>query len=100
MELLAFPGCHFCFGIGNVTRDIVAEFFECVRSLDAEIAAAIAVGINVGDAMRAQFVVVLLGPFGRAEESAFFSIPRAINDRALWFPAGLDEFAESSRFFH
>src|SRR5256885_11388274 len=47
----------------------------------------------------AQFVIVLLGPLGRAQQSGFFSVPRAIDDGALRLPAGLDQLAERPRFF-
>ena len=50
--------------------------------------------------MRAQFVIVLLGPFGRAQQSGLFSVPRAINDGALGLPSGLDQLPEGPRFFH
>ncbi len=100
VELLALPGGEFCFRVGDFARDILAELFQRVRAFNAEIAAAIAVGIDVRDAVRAQFVVVLLGPFGRAEKAGLFAIPRAINNGAFRFPAGLDELTESPRFFH
>jgi len=41
---------------------IVTEFFECVRAFNFEIASAVAVRIDIRDAVRAQFVIVLLGP--------------------------------------
>ena len=97
--MLALPRRELCFRVGYFARDIVTEFFERVRTFDAEITAAIAVGIDVRDAVRAQFVIVLLGPFGRAQESRLFSVPRTINDGALGLPAGLDQFAESPGFF-
>src|SRR5260370_36031053 len=78
---------------------MVAEFFKGVRRFYGKISAAIAVRIDIGNAVRAQFVVVLLGPFGRAQQSGLFSVPRTINNGALGLPAGLDQLAESPRFF-
>ena len=66
MKLVALPRRQLCFRIGDVARDLVGEFFECVRAFDAKIAAAVAVGIDVGHGVLAQFVGVLFGPFGRA----------------------------------
>ncbi len=43
VELLALPRAQFGFRVGNIARDIVAEFFERMRAFDSEITAAIAV---------------------------------------------------------
>ena len=64
-----------------------------------EIAAAVAVGVDVRDGVCAQFVGVLFGPFGRAEQARLFAVPRAIDDGALRLPALLEQFAERARFF-
>src|SRR5260370_17137180 len=48
--------------------------------------------------MRAEFVVVLFGPFRGTKKSRLFAIPRAINNSALWFPAGFHQLTERPRF--
>ena len=79
--------------------DIVAEFFERVRAFDSEITAAVAVRIDVGNAVGAQFVVMLLGPFGRAQEPRLFAVPRAINNGALRLPSGFYKLPKRASFF-
>ena len=74
-QLIAFPSGQFRFGILDVARHIVHEFFEGVRATQFQIAAAIAVGIDVGDGMLAQLLGVRLDPFRRAEQAGFFAIP-------------------------
>src|ERR1700737_2824394 len=96
---MALPRSESCFRVGYLARDIVAEFFKRVRAFDSEVAAAIAVRIDIRDAVRAEFVEVLLGPLGRAQQSGFFSVPRTINDGAFRLPAGLDQLTERPRFF-
>src|SRR5438477_11083574 len=70
-----------------------------MRAFDSEITAAVTVGIDVGDAVGAQYVIELLGPFGRAQEPRLFAVPRAVNNSALRFPSGLHELAKRTRFF-
>src|SRR5260370_40548464 len=77
VELLALPYTELCFRIGYLAGDIISEFFERVRPFHFEVTAAIAVRIDVRDGVHAQFVIVLLCPFGRAEESRLFAVPRA-----------------------
>src|SRR2546426_2964869 len=43
VELLTFPNTKFRFRVENFSRDIVAEFFQRVRALDFEIAAAVGI---------------------------------------------------------
>ena len=81
-------------GIGDVTRDIVAEFFQRVRAFDSQKAAAVRVGIDVGDGVLAQFVVVRFRPLCGAEQAGLFAVPRAIDDGALGLPA---RFSSSPR---
>src|SRR5229473_2531897 len=42
---------------------------------------------------------MLLGPFGGAQESRLFAVPRAIDNGALRLPSGLDQLTKSPRFF-
>src|SRR6266852_7184774 len=67
-------------------------------TLQSEKTAAIGVGIDVGDRVFAQFVEMVLHPFGGAEQSRLFAIPRAINNGALGLPTRFDEFTESAGF--
>ena len=41
-----------------------------------EIAAAVAVGVDVSDGMLLQFLGVLFGPFGGTEQARLFAVPR------------------------
>src|SRR2546428_13829712 len=43
VELLTFPNTKFRFRVENFSRDIVAEFFQRVRALDFDIAAAVGI---------------------------------------------------------
>src|SRR2546421_10745182 len=70
-----------------------------MRAFDSEITAAVTVGIDVGDAVGAQFVIVLLGPLGRAQEPRLFAIPRAINNSALRLPTGFYKLPKRTRLF-
>src|SRR5436190_6987316 len=70
-----------------------------MRAFDSEITAAVTVGIDVGDAVGAQFVIVLLGPFGRAQEPRLFAVPRAINNGALRLPSGFYQLPKRASFF-
>ncbi len=70
-----------------------------MEPLHVEKAAVVAVGIEIDDGVLLEFVGMLLDPFGRAEKAGLFTIPRAIDDRALGAPALLPQFAESAGFF-
>ena len=70
-----------------------------MRAFDSEITAAVTVRIDVGDAVGAQFVIVLLGPFGRAQEPRLFAVPRAINSGALRLPSGFYQLPNRASFF-
>src|SRR6266436_427419 len=43
---------------------------------------------------------MLLGPFGGAQESRLFAVPRAIDNGALRLPSGLDQLTENPRLFN
>ena len=77
-KLPALPDGEFRFRILNVAGHVVDELFQRVRTCHSEIAASVAVGIDVGDGVLAKFVGVRLDPFGRAEQAGLFAIPRAI----------------------
>src|SRR5208282_1620844 len=96
---LAPPSGKFRFGILNVLGYIVHEFFEGVGATKTKIAAAVAVGIDVGDGVFAKFLGVRLDPFGRAEQAGFFAIPRTKDQRALGLPTLLHKLAERASFF-
>src|SRR4029077_2376665 len=68
-QLRALPDGELRFGILYVARDIVDEFFQRVRTIRAEIAAAVGVGIYVHDRVRFQFVGMLFSKFGGANQS-------------------------------
>ena len=65
--------------------------------LHAEEAAAVAVGVDVGDRVLPQLLRVRLGPLGRAEQHRLLAVPRAVDDRALRAPALLAQLAERPR---
>ena len=71
---------------------------ECEPAM-AEIAAAVAVAVDVDDRVVLQIAGVLFDPFGRAEQPCFFAVPDAIDDRALRLPTLLQQFTESAGFF-
>src|SRR5258707_793040 len=100
VELLAFPNAHFRFGVEYLARNIVAEFFQRMRALHFEISAAVGIRVNIRDTVRAQFVIMLLGPFGRAKQAGLFSVPRAVNDGALGLPSRLHQLPKRPSFFH
>src|SRR5207249_6674883 len=70
-----------------------------MRAFDSEITAAVAVRIDVGDAVDAQFLVMLFGPLSRAQEPGLFAVPRAIDNSALRLPTGFHELAKRTRLF-
>ena len=99
MKLVALPHAQFRFRIRDIPRNIVAEFLQRVRPFHAEITTPISVRVNVRHRVRAQLVVMLLGPFRRAEQPGLLPVPRAINNGSLRFPPGLRHFAQRSRLF-
>src|SRR6266566_8743804 len=93
----AGPNAEFCFRVGDIPSHVVAEFFEGVRPFYVEIAAPVAVRIDVRYGVRAQFLVVLLGPFRRAKKPRLLAIPRAVNDGSLRLPARLNQLPKRPR---
>src|SRR5438105_6421605 len=49
--------------------------------------------------MLPQLFPMLLGPFGRSQETLFFAVPGAIDDRATRTPSALRQLAQRLRFF-
>ena len=74
-------------GIVDILRDAVDEFLERVRALDAEKAAAVAVGVDVGDGVRLSSSACGFGPLGGAEQPGLLAVPGGVDDRALRPPA-------------
>ncbi len=68
----------------------VTRRLEGVGPADREEAAAVAVGIDVRDALRPELFPVELGPLGRAEQPLLLAVPRAQENRALGPPALLE----------
>ena len=58
-----------------------------VRTAHGQIAATVAVAIDVGHRMLAKFVGMSFAPFGRAEQPRFLAVPDAINNGALRLPS-------------
>ena len=63
----------------------------------AQVAALVAVRVDVDDAVLLQLVVVGFGPFRRAEQRRLLAVPRAVDDRALRLPSLLEELAVRAR---
>src|SRR5262249_37068871 len=71
----------------DVLLDSVDERLERVRSLDAEVASAVRVAVEIRDGVRDERVRMRFGPFGRAEQSGLLTVPRRVDDRGLRAPA-------------
>ena len=76
------------------------NFSSVCEPLGPEVAAAVAVGVDVNRGVLAKFVGVRLAPLGGAEQPWLFAVPHAIDDGAARLPALLQEFAHRPRFFH
>ena len=68
--------------VGHVAGHLVNEGFERVRAAGVEEAAAVGVGVDVGDGVAAQRLGVMLGPLGRAEQARLLGVPRRVDDGA------------------
>ena len=75
------------FRILDVVRHAADELFERVRSLHAEITAAVRVGVEVRHRVRRQLSLVRLHPFRGAEQARLLAVPGGVDDRALRSPA-------------
>ncbi len=64
-----------------------------------EVAAPVAIGVDIGDGVLAQFIIMCFGPFSGAEQAGFFAVPEAIDDSAVRLPALLEQLAERAGFF-
>ncbi len=74
--------------------------FQRVRSAHRQIAAIVAVAVDVGHGVLAKFVGVGFTPFGRAEQPGLLAIPHAINNGALRLPSLLEQSGQAARLFH
>ena len=63
-EAFALPDGHLRFGIVDIFGDAVDEVFKRVGTAGVEEAAAVAIGVEVGDGVLLQFVGVKFGPLG------------------------------------
>ena len=70
---------------------------QCVRAFYFEVAALVAIAVDVSDGMLRQLFVVLLDPFCRAHQHGFLGIPGAVDDGALGPPTLLRQFSERAR---
>ena len=99
VKLMPLPNRQLRLRIGDFASDVIRKLFERVGAFDFEVAAPVAVGVDVGDAVRAQFFIVRFGPLGGAEKPRFLAVPRAINDGALRLPSGLHQLPKRARLF-
>ena len=86
--------------IHHVLRHLAKQLLQAVRAAGVQPAFAGAVGVDVGDRLLLELRLVLLRPFGRAEQSPLFAIPQRQDDRARRTPAGFQQLAEAARRLH
>ncbi len=89
---------HVSFRVLNIASDSADEGLQVLGPAGKEKSSLVAVGIDVSDGMRFQFIHVSFNPLHRSKQSGLFSIPRAIDDGALGSPALAMQFAQHARF--
>ena len=97
LRLQPLPDRDLRLRIVDVARHAVDELLQRVRALHAQIAAAVAVGVDVDGGLLLQLVGVRLGPFGGAQQPRLFAVPHAVDDGALRLPALLQQRRRSAR---
>ncbi len=99
-ELHPLPDGQFGFGVLHVARHAVDELFQRVGAFHVQVAAAVGVRVDIHGGIAAQFLGVVFGPFGRAQQSLFLAIPNAQDDGALGLPSLVDQGGQPARLFH
>src|SRR5438270_8493643 len=61
--------------------------------------ASIAVRVYIHHRVLTQLLQMSLHPLSRTKQARLFPIPQAVDDRALWLPALLQQLAQSASFF-
>src|SRR5579871_3145655 len=98
-SVAALPHRDILFRISNVAGHGVHKFLQRVRAFHGKKAASIAVRIDVKSGMLLEFVAMILSPLRGAQQHGLFTVPRAIDDRALRLPSLLEQLAQGARFF-
>ena len=99
-QLVALPDRDLLLGIFNVASHAIDEFLQGMRSAHGQIAATVAVAIDISGGMPAKFIGMSFAPLGGTEQSGFLAIPHAVNDGALGLPSLLEQSGEAAGFFH
>ena len=76
------------------------EMLQVLAALGGQIAAAVAVGVDVEERLALELVGMGLDPLGRAEETGFLSVPARVDDRARRSPALAVKLPQRFRFGH
>src|SRR5438094_799097 len=84
----------------NCTSNFGDEFFEHVRSAYMNPAAPSAIRIQIRNRFPFEFSLMFFGPFGRAQEPEFFTIPERNFDGALGLPSLFLKNCQRARGFH
>src|SRR5262245_27368451 len=69
-----------------------------MRASDGQKSSRVVVRVDVQDRFSLQFVRMTFSPFGGADQGLFFTIPSAVNDRALGPPTGFRQLADGLGF--
>ena len=99
LQLEPPPDGNLLLRVPNVARNFINKLLKCVGARELEIAAAVRVRVDVHDRLASEFVGVLFGPLGRAEQSFLLPVPRAVNDSSSRLPSLPQELRKPPRFF-
>ena len=93
-ELSPIPDRQLRLGVLDIAGHPVDELLQRVRAAHLEEAAAVAVGVEVGDRVLAQLGGVRFHPLGRAEQHRLLGVPGRVDDGAPRPPALLEQLAQ------
>src|SRR5215470_2469188 len=93
----SLPHRHVLFRIFNIAGHAIEETLQRMRAGDAQKSTRGVVRVDVSDGMLLEIVQMSFQPFSGADQAGLLTIPCRIDDRALWTPAPLIDFAQSPR---